>query len=159
MEKGQEHTITAEEFDKKAQALFEKQEHPMSKSFACKFLTDIRDELWPEEVPEERKMLRRIVKRVNKIMTVSDKPELKDTVDGMLSDDYRERFVAEFLQAKIRYKKLKKFCNKIEAAQMKGTEEPKHDCPLELLREQQKHMGQYLYTLEVRAEIEGIDLP
>ena len=33
--------------------------------------------------------------------------ELKDTVDGMLSTDYKERFVAEYQQTKIRYEKLK----------------------------------------------------
>jgi hypothetical protein len=35
---------------------------------------------------------------------------------------------------------------------------PKHDCPSELLREQQRAMGEYLHILEVRAEIEGIEL-
>lgn len=35
--------------------------------------------------------------------------ELKDTVDGMLSTDYKERFVAEYQQTKIRYEKLKSF--------------------------------------------------
>ena len=88
------------------------------------------------------------------------------TVDGMLSPDYKERFKAEYQQTKIRYEKLKAFCNKIEAAQRtqsdpfapKKAEEPKHDCPVELLREQQGAMGQYLHILEVRAIIEGIEL-
>ena len=31
-------------------------------------------------------------------------------------------------------------------------------CSLELLKEQKSYMGQYLNRLEVRAEIEGIDL-
>lgn len=53
--------------------------------------------------------------------------ELKDTVDGMLSTDYKERFVAEYQQTKIRYEKLKAFCNCVEAAAMAGTEQPKHD--------------------------------
>lgn len=84
--------------------------------------------------------------------------ELKDTIEGMTSADYKERFKAEYHQTKIRYEKLKTFCNKIEVAQMMGTEEPKHDCPLELLREQQKYMGMYLSILEKRAIIEGINL-
>ena len=33
--------------------------------------------------------------------------ELKDTVKLMQSADYKERFIAEFLQLVIRYKKLK----------------------------------------------------
>ena len=84
--------------------------------------------------------------------------EMKDTVNLMLSYDYKERFLAEYLQLKERYERLKRFNNKIEAARRLGKEEPKHDCPLSLLREQQKVMGEYLHILEVRAEIEGIDL-
>ena len=91
---------------------------------------------------------------------------LSETVEGMLHPDYKERFKAEYKHTKIRYEKLKAFCNKIEAAQRtqcdpfasKKVEEPKHDCPVELLREQQSAMGQYLHTLEIRAVIEGIEL-
>ena len=84
--------------------------------------------------------------------------ELKDTVAQMESPYYPERFIAEYNQTKIRYEKLKVFCNKIEAAELMGTEPPKHDCPLELLREQQKHMGEYLHVLEIRAVIENIEI-
>lgn len=84
--------------------------------------------------------------------------ELKDTVLIMQSTDYRERFKAEYYQTKIRYEKLKDFCNRIEVAKMTYTEAPKHDCPLELLKEQQTHMGMYLSCLEKRAIIEKIDL-
>ena len=84
--------------------------------------------------------------------------DLKDTVDLMLSADYKERFIAEYLQTKERYERLKHFCNKIEASYTELVEEPKHDCPHSLLREQQRIMGEYLHILEVRAIIEGIDL-
>lgn len=91
--------------------------------------------------------------------------DLSDTVALMGSDDYKERFKAEYYQTKIRYEKLKKFNTKIEAArQMAYTTGkykcpmPPHDCPDELLREQQSVMGNYLHLLEVRAEIEGIEL-
>lgn len=91
--------------------------------------------------------------------------ELRDTVQKMQSADYKERFIAEYQQTKIRYEKLKAFNNKIEAAQItiqsgaaEPLEMPKHDCPLSLLREQQKAMGMYLHTLEIRAEIEKINL-
>lgn len=88
--------------------------------------------------------------------------ELKDTVELMNSSDYKKRFIAEYLQTKIRYAKLKAFNNKIEAAKIghtsKKIEEPTHDCPLELLREQQRKMGEYIHILEVRAQIEGINL-
>lgn len=84
--------------------------------------------------------------------------ELKETVELMNSDDYKERFVAEYHQVKIRYEKLKNFCNKIEVETMLGKEVTKHDCPLELLREQQKYMGLYLSILEKRALIENVEL-
>lgn len=90
--------------------------------------------------------------------------ELKDTVYAMKSVDYKERFKAEYFQLKIRYEKLKAFNNKIEAAERYAycTKEvrqaPAHDCPLEILREQQRIMGEYLHVLEIRAVIEKIDL-
>ena len=92
--------------------------------------------------------------------------ELKDTIEMMQSEDYKERFKAEYKQTKIRYEKLKRFNNKIEAAYRtecgrpheKMVEMPVHDCPLDLLTEQQHVMGQYLHILEIRAEIEGIEL-
>lgn len=84
--------------------------------------------------------------------------ELKETVELMNSEDYKERFVAEYHQVKIRHEKLKNFCNKIEVETMLGKEVTKHDCPLELLREQQKYMGLYLSILEKRALIEKVEL-
>ena len=89
--------------------------------------------------------------------------ELKDTTEMMIADDYKERFKAEYHQTKIRYEKLKKLNTRIEAADMVKFEKnqiemPKHDCSLHLLREQQNVMGQYLHVLELRAEIEGIEL-
>lgn len=84
--------------------------------------------------------------------------ELKETIDLMLSSNYKERFIAEYRQTKIRYEKLKNFCNKIEVETMLGKEVTKHDCPLQLLREQQKYMGLYLSVLEKRALIENIKL-
>ena len=46
----------------------------------------------------------------------------------------------------------------VRVAMMAGTEQPKHDCPLELLRTQQKYMGLYLAQLELRAVIEDVEL-
>lgn len=84
--------------------------------------------------------------------------ELKETIELMCSEDYKERFVAEYHQVKIRYEKLKNFCNKIEVETMLGKEETKHDCPLGLLREQQEYTGLYLSVLEKRALIENVEL-
>lgn len=92
--------------------------------------------------------------------------ELADTAAGMTSPDYKERFRAEYAQTKIRYERLKAFNTKIEAAfrtecerpEVKKAPMPPHDCPHNLLREQQEVMGHYLHILEVRAVIEGVDL-
>jgi len=72
----------------------------------------------------------------------------------MNSEDFKERFKAEYYQTKNRYDKLHKMLIKYEAKTLNF--EPK--CSIELLTEQAKHMGLYLKCLEIRAEIEGIDL-
>lgn len=80
--------------------------------------------------------------------------ELKDTIEMMQSDDFKLRFKAEYYQTKIRYNKLHAMIVKYEAGTLNFT--PK--CSIELLKEQASYMGKYLYILEVRAEIEGVDL-
>lgn len=93
------------------------------------------------------------------------KMTLKDTVEYMVSDDYKARFLAEYAQLKIRYEKLKHYCDLMEAdriALMEGKgpiiKEVKHDCPYEMLRKQQKYMEKLLHIMELRAILEKIDL-
>lgn len=80
--------------------------------------------------------------------------ELKDTIEFMTSKNYKERFYGEYWQLKIRYQKLHKVIIKYEAK----TLDFKLTCPIELLRHQASLMGQLLYDLEVRAEMEQIEL-
>ena len=80
--------------------------------------------------------------------------DMRDTVEMMTSADYKERFKAEYYQTKIRYEKLHQMCVKYEA----GTLDFTPTCSLGLLKAQKAAMGQYLYCLEIRAEIEGIKL-
>ena len=80
--------------------------------------------------------------------------EFSDTIGGMMSPDYKERFKAEYQQTKIRYDKLHAMLVKADA----GTLDFKPSCPLDLLREQKAFMGKYLYCLEVRAQIEKVEL-
>lgn len=80
--------------------------------------------------------------------------ELKHTIGKMCSPDHKERLKAEYWQTKIRYEKLHQMIVKYEAGVLEF--EPK--CPLLLLKEQASYMGQYLYTLEVRAKMEDIPL-
>ena len=80
--------------------------------------------------------------------------ELENTIDMMTSEDYKERFRAEYYQTKIRFEKLHKMCIRYEA----GTLDFEPTCSLDLLKEQLEAMGKYLHCLDVRAEIEGIKL-
>lgn len=80
--------------------------------------------------------------------------ELKDTIELMNSEDYKKRFKAEYYQTKIRYEKLHRMIIKYEANTLSF--EPK--CSKELLKEQANYMGNYLRMLEIRAEIENIEL-
>ena len=80
--------------------------------------------------------------------------KLKDTIEMMNSEDYKERFKAEYYQTKIRYDKLHNIIVKMEA----GTCNFTPSCSLEIFEEQAKYMGMYLHVLEVRAQIEKIEL-
>lgn len=79
---------------------------------------------------------------------------LKKTAAMMSSTDYKERFIAEYWQTKIRYEALHRMLIKHEAGTLSFTP----DCPIDLLKEQKSLMGNYLRVLEIRAEIEKIDL-
>lgn len=81
--------------------------------------------------------------------------KLEGTVALMNSENYKDRFVAEYCQTKIRYEKLKDTLNKIETGKLSF--EP--NTPLHTLSNQQRCMGEYLHFLELRAEYEGIELP
>ena len=80
--------------------------------------------------------------------------ELSDTVDLMLSEDYKERFVAEYYQLEIRIRKLDKFLRQFKQGEL----DFKPDCSIDVLERQLDNMIKYAKTLEVRAEIESIKL-
>lgn len=80
--------------------------------------------------------------------------ELKDTIELMNSSDYKDRFKAEYQQAKIRHEKLHKMLVKWDA----GTLDFEPTCSKALLMEQERYMREYIRCLETRAEIEGVDL-
>lgn len=84
--------------------------------------------------------------------------KMSDTIGKMLSKDPKDRMWAEYWQTKIRYRKLKSFANRIEAARLQGKPEPQHSCSYDLLRKQQSIMGEYLHVLELRFAIDGLDI-
>ena len=80
--------------------------------------------------------------------------ELKDTISMMTSEDYKERFRAEYHQCMIRLEKLYEMLVKYDA----GTLPFVPDCSISLLKDQLSIMRDYQYALTVRAGIEGIEL-
>lgn len=83
--------------------------------------------------------------------------KMSDTIGKMLSKDPKDRMWAEYWQTKIRYRKLKAFANRIEAARLQEKTEPQHSCSYDLLRKQQSIMGEYLHVLELRLAIDGMN--
>ena len=81
--------------------------------------------------------------------------ELKDTVELMTSSSWEDRFVAEYLQTKIRYEKLHDLIVKREV----GIETFKTPISLDSWKAQANYMGLYLYELEKQAALHGINLP
>lgn len=78
--------------------------------------------------------------------------ELKDTVEMMLSDDYKERFKAEYYQVKIRTQKLQGMLETWNVLNFEPV------CDYKIIWEQYTTMNQYLEKLLKRAFVEGIDL-
>lgn len=79
----------------------------------------------------------------------------------MVSENYKERFVAEYVQLKVRHSKLKKMLVKYELTKLLKTDYLgfKPSCSIELLSKQLEIMERYMATLEERAVIEGIEMP
>lgn len=84
-----------------------------------------------------------------------DMMKLADTVNGMNSADYKERFVAEYQQLVIRYRGLANMLNKWDRNEELGF---MPTCPRSTYNMQVKTMQDYIAVLEARAVMEGIDL-
>lgn len=80
--------------------------------------------------------------------------ELSDTVEMMNSEDYKERFRAEYCQAVIRYEKLKNMLDRWDDGKLNFTP----TCPRSTYNIQIKAMTDYIAVLEARAVMEGIEL-
>lgn len=79
---------------------------------------------------------------------------LSETINGMVSKDYKERFIAEFQQLVIRYKGLKKMLDNWDKNELTFTP----TCPRSTYDMQIKVMTDYIAVLVARANMEGIDL-
>ena len=80
--------------------------------------------------------------------------DLRETVNMMNSNDYKDRFRAEFYQVETRCEKLKAMLDKY----LYGELSFKPTCPYNLLHEQYVYMCGYLECLKKRAELEKVVL-
>lgn len=88
-----------------------------------------------------------------KMAEMSDR--LYDTVSGMVSSDYKKRFISEYEQLVIRYSKLKAMLANWDD----GTIEFMPKCPRRIYDFQIRTMEDYIMVLESRAVMEDIKLP
>lgn len=80
--------------------------------------------------------------------------KLSDTVTGMISTDYKERFKTEYQQLAIRYFSLKNMVEAWDNGELKFIP----TCERGVYNWQLSAMWEYLEVLKVRADIEGIIL-
>lgn len=79
---------------------------------------------------------------------------LAETINGMVSKDYKERFIAEYQQLVIRYNGLKKMLGNWDKNGLAFVP----TCPRSTYNMQIKAMADYIAVLEARAVMEGIKL-
>ena len=82
-----------------------------------------------------------------------EKPTGKNAVQDV-PETWQERMQCEYRETKARYEKLHRMVTKFEAGVLEFT--PKSS--IELLRQQKRHMGEYLHDLEIRGYVEGVEL-
>lgn len=80
--------------------------------------------------------------------------DLMDTIDPMMSTNYKERFKAEYYQLKIRRDKLAAMLEKWDADALNFHP----TCPRELYDDQIAAMNNYLSCLKERAELEDVEV-
>lgn len=79
---------------------------------------------------------------------------LAETINGMVSEDYKERFIAEYQQLVIRYNGLKKMLDNWDRNELAFVP----TCPRNTYNMQIKAMTDYIAVLEARAVMEEINL-
>ena len=107
--------------------------------------SQILKELFPLEEFEEKEKTEEKAEKTERAET--ETMTLEDTVDDMLSGDYKDRLVAEHNQLSIRIKNLEKMMNESSVS----------NCPVTLLVDQLKAMKSYWSYLNARARLEKIE--
>ena len=81
--------------------------------------------------------------------------DLSSTNKLMVSEDYKERFLAEYIQLETRYEALMNIIWKYDHGEKLGFEP---DTPMHLLKKQAKAMYEYISALNERARFEDINI-
>ena len=81
--------------------------------------------------------------------------DLSSTNKLMVSEDYKERFLAEYIQLETRYESLMNIIWKYDHGEKLGFE---LDTPIYLLKKQAKAMYEYISALNERARFEDINV-
>ena len=76
------------------------------------------------------------------------------------TDKRKQEFIDDYIKLKNKYEKVKDQCNRVEVYTLKNNNRSISDSdPLyNIMRQQQKAMGELLHILELRAYIENIPL-
>ena len=81
--------------------------------------------------------------------------DLSSTNKLMVSSDYKERFLAEYIQLETRYESLMNIIWKYDHGEKLGFE---LDTPMHLLKKQTRAMYEYISALNERARFEDINI-
>lgn len=95
--------------------------------------------------------LESIVNEIN----ILPKVDLSTTVRYMTHPDYRVRFIAEYMQVKIRHDSLENVLIKDELGELDFS----LSCSRDMLEDQLFNMKEYMESLKKRAIVEKIPLP
>lgn len=113
-------------------------------------ITENAFEIWKLNTTEFREFRAMCADALRLMKRTIDKPKGENAAP----DTWQERMKREYHETKERYEKL----NRLLVKHAAGTLDFTLKCPIELLKAQREHMSDYLYTLEIRAEIEGVNL-
>lgn len=113
-------------------------------------ITENAVEIWELNTTEFREFRAMCADALRLMKRTIDKPKGENAAP----ETWQERMKREYRETKERYEKLHRLVTKYEAGVLEFT--PKSS--IELLRQQKRHMGEYLHDLEIRAEIEGVNL-
>lgn len=113
-------------------------------------ITENAVEIWKLNTTEFREFRAMCADALRLMKRTIDKPKGENAAP----DTWQERMKREYRETKERYEKLHRMVTKYEDGTLNFTP----NCSIDLLKQQKRHMDEYLHDLEIRAEIEGVNL-